>query len=128
MITAVFADYLLWHYRYGIVAFSQAWMSIHTHLYHFFSVPILVRHFFAPFRRLQEHRARGFNPENIFEVFLLNTVMRCIGVLMRVAVLIIALSTEIFVFILGALFFVVALTLPFIVPLLFVFGVLALVI
>ncbi|MBI2052842.1 MAG: hypothetical protein HYT34_01200 [Candidatus Ryanbacteria bacterium] len=70
----IFADLLL-----GLFG---AWMNIQKFLVNFFSLPLLARSFFAPFRKMQEKKAPGFDPENIAEVFVANLVSRFVGMLL----------------------------------------------
>ena len=93
-----------------------AWMNIERFLVNFFSLPLLARSFFAPFRKMQEKKAPGFDPENIAEVFVANLVSRFIGMLVRGVLIILGVVTEVAVLIIGFIFYLTALFSPLFVP------------
>ncbi len=95
-------EYLSWHYSLGIVKFVRAWMNTHWFLFHYFSISVLLASLFAPFHRIQEKRARGFDPQNWFEVFIINTLMRIVGAIVRCIVIVIGISVQVIAFMLGA--------------------------
>lgn len=102
-------------------------MNLQRFIFHFFSIPILLGTLFIPFHRLAERRERGFNPENILETLIVNTVMRAVGALVRGVIILTGLVVEILAFGLGLLFFGVAFLLPIALPLGFILGVLLLI-
>ncbi len=104
----IFADLLL-----GLFG---AWMNIQKFLVNFFSLPLLARSFFAPFRKMQEKKAPGFDPENIAEVFVANLVSRFVGMLIRSILIVLGIITEIVVFVAGFIFYLTALFAPIFIP------------
>lgn len=108
---ALLGEYIAWHYTAGIREYIRAWANIHWFFYHYFSISALARSFFAPFHRIQEARKRGFNPEDWFEVFIVNTLMRAVGMLVRTSFIAVGLAAEIVMFCIGVfgfLFFIFA--------------------
>ncbi len=102
-------DILLWLWTRGISEYILAWKNLHWFLYHYFSVPVLIQTFFAPFRRLSERRARGFDLEDWAGVFAVNTLMRVVGVVVRSAFLVVALASQVVLFLAaGAVFILFA--------------------
>lgn len=93
-----------------------AWMNIQKFLVNFFSLPLLARSFFAPFRKMQEKKAPGFNPENIAEVFVANLVSRFVGMLVRGILIVLGIITEAVVFVVGFIFYLTAIFSPIFVP------------
>ncbi len=111
----------------GVAEYLRAWINIHWFLYHYFSVPVLLRTFFAPFHRLRERRMRGFDLEDWASVIAVNALMRVVGMVVRATFLFIALAVELAAFVVGALFFALFTALVISVPLLFILGLLLIV-
>ena len=100
------ADALIWLYQRGIAEYFRAWGNIHWFLYHYFSVPVLLRTFFAPFHRIREYRARGFDLEDWAGVFIVNNLMRFVGIVVRSCVFVLAFFAQILAAVFGFLFLV----------------------
>lgn len=108
----VLGEYLWWHYTSGAREMLRAWMNVHRFLFHFFSIPILFRTFFAPFHRIQERRRAGFNPEDFFETLVVNVLMRVVGAIVRTAFIIVGVLAQCIGFAAGLLFVVGMLAFP----------------
>lgn len=80
--------YLLWHYSRAIKSLFQIWANFVWFLYHFFSLPVLVRTWIAPWRRLDESYGQAGKHDAWWETLIVNTLMRLVGFLMRSMVLI----------------------------------------
>lgn len=115
-------EYLSWHYSLGIVEFARAWKNIHWFLFYYFSIPILLASLFAPFHRIQERRTRGFDPQNWFEVFIVNSMMRIVGAVVRLIVITVGLCTQMVTFLIGAGSFLFFVTAPVAIPASFIIG------
>ena|SRR3990167_1072825 len=113
----VFFEYIAWHYSEGIAEFLSAWKNIHWFLYRFFAIPILMRTFFQPFKRIQESYVRGFDPAKFFETAVINLVTRLVGAVVRSIILGIALLSQLFALVFGALLLTLFLAAPLLVPL-----------
>ena len=59
------------------------WIDLLWFVYHFFSVPTVVRTFLTPWKRLGEETRSGFHPQEFFEALVTNTMMRIVGVIIR---------------------------------------------
>lgn len=125
-IVPITLSYVYWLYGEGVSEFFRAWMNYHWFLYHFFSVPVLLRTFFAPWRRMQEAHTRGFDPERIAERLIINTVLRCTGIAIRSVFLIGALASQLLLLVIGAFLFIYFIASPVSVPGTFLVGVLLL--
>lgn len=113
---AVIASYLWWQYQSGLEEIYRAWVNGHWFLYNFFSIPLLAKSFFAPFRRMQEKKDRGFDPENIAEVFVVNIIMRFVGMLVRTVIILVGLVAEAVMLVVGAIVFILAFGAPLFIP------------
>lgn len=114
--------YIHWLYSEGIREFFHAWMNYHWFLYHFFSMPVLARTFFAPWRRMQEKPGRGFDPEAFFQRLVINTILRVIGMVIRAGFLIAAAISHILLFFFGGFLFLYFATSPISIPITFFTG------
>lgn len=83
MIATAFPLYILWHYTEGVRAAFQLALNFIRFIFNFFSLPLLVKTFFSPFRRMSEQYAKGLAPEQWFETLIVNTLMRIVGMVMR---------------------------------------------
>ena len=119
----ILAEFILWHYTQGFRELFRAWMSIQRFFVQFFSLPLLFKTFFTPYRRMYEKRNRGFDAENFLEIVTINLVTRIVGILIRVILIAVGVVIECIVFVVGFSFFILALLAPVAVPALFVIGV-----
>ena len=89
----------------------------------FFSIPNLLATFVSPFMRMQEGFSRGFDPEDIAAVIVVNILMRIVGVVMRTVVIAAGLVCLGVVFVGGLVIMALWIFVPFIVIGLFMAGV-----
>ena len=97
----LFGRYLAWHYTTGLLDCLQLLGNFLWFVYHFFSVPVIVRTLLTPWRRLGEPYRGGFNPERLLETFIVNLLMRLFGFVVRIIWLALAFVALIGVFLLG---------------------------
>jgi hypothetical protein len=80
-------DYLVWHYTRAFRDVSSFWMNIAWFVIHFFSIPLLLRTLFSPWKRVTtEHTKYGL--EDLAETILFNIMSRVVGALIRSVLLI----------------------------------------
>ena len=124
MPVVVFYEYLTWQYSEGMREYMRAWQNIHWFLWRVFSVTLLLRTFFAPFRRTGEFYGRGFDPAAMAQTFLVNLITRLVGMMARSMLLIVALLFQALVLMGGGFLFIWFLLTPVIVPVSVLVGVL----
>ena len=112
----VVINYLKWQYTEGIAEFIRIWGNLLWFFYHFFSVPDLTRTFFQPFKRLQEGYGRGLDIQRYMETFILNFVMRIVGMIVRTVFLAMALLAELLVLVGGTILFIFFVGSPIVIP------------
>ncbi len=107
--------YIHWHY-------TRAWKDLYQNISNilnaigsFFSFSSLLKTLFLPWKRLGEEYEKGFDPENLLSTFILNTLMRALGFLIRGAVLIFGMSIMLLSSILGIFVFALWVLLPFLI-------------
>jgi ATP-dependent Clp protease ATP-binding subunit ClpC len=105
-------DYFFWHYTEGTKRYLEIWKSYIKFFWRFFSVPLLLRTLFWPWRRDITRRGRGFDPQEFLQVAAFNFISRFMGALVKLITIVFCFVTELLVFVLGAGFFAVWLLLP----------------
>jgi hypothetical protein len=109
--------YLVWHYTKGIKDFLHVFRLILQAITRIFSFGLLFKTFFSPFERLGEHY-NGGGISAFFEIIIVNTIMRGVGVIVRTCVLVIGLLSWIFWFLFLCSALIIWIFLPIIICLL----------
>lgn len=112
--------YFLWHYSVALLDFARATSNLFWFLAHFFSLELILKTFFVPWKRLGE--AQGMWVGRV----VVNSAMRVIGVGMRLLLFSCALVS--FVLLACAVIIALALwlALPLVIIILFMVGIRAL--
>ena len=118
----VFIKYLVWHFSDTPQGISRAWQNCLKFNLNYWSVPLLLKTWFSPWRRYKYSYGRGFSFTKYFEVFTFNLTSRIIGAIMRSVLIIMGLLTEVLVCLSGATVFLAWLILPFLVLFGFIYG------
>lgn len=119
-----FPTYLKWHYGRALVEGFSIWKTFLWFTLHEFRIGLHLRTLFARFHRLgEEYKGKGFDIAEIMSVFLVNTMMRIVGILLRLIVVCMGVCAFVIVLIGGVLFFIFWLGYPVLVLASFVFGV-----
>ncbi len=84
----VFYAYITWHYNTGFFRIFHLWKNFSWFIVNLFSIPQLVRHLFAPFKRITEERTSKFDLEDMMGTFLVNILFRFVGFFIRSIVII----------------------------------------
>ena len=117
--------YLRWHYSTALLDISRIDGDIFWFLWHFFSVPETLRTYFSPWERMGEKYKGGLDIEEAASTFVVNTLMRIVGIIMRSVLLFFALISFIVAFIVIFIGFFIWIFIPFILLALAFFGVMA---
>ncbi len=116
VLVTVFRDYIRWHYSLAFSDIFHIWRDITHFVFHFFSIPLLLRTFFAPWKRIEATReTQGLNIGDYISTKLVNTIMRFIGACMRTALIFAGLAILGTVVLAGLAFFVLWTLLPVVV-------------
>jgi hypothetical protein len=119
----IIPSYFAWHYGRGISDLVRLYQNYIWFFFNFFSINLLVKTFFAPWQRIAEHRSKaGIDFEDIAEVLTINIIMRLVGMMIRTIFIVIGSICVVLVAVFGALFFVVWLLLPVLVPVSIIYG------
>lgn len=115
-------NYLAWHYSLALADFLAIWENFFWFFYHFFSLPVLFRTLFAPWKRLGESYKQGFDPGAIISTLIVNGLMRLVGLGARLFVIIAGLLAQVIVFLIGVAGLILWLASPFLVPIFWFLG------
>lgn len=118
----IFIKYLVWHFFDTSKGILRAWQNCLRFNLNHWSVPLLLKTWFSPWRRYQYSYGKGFDFGKYFEVFTFNMASRIIGAIMRSVLIVIGLLMEILVFFLGAAVLLTWLVLPFLILFSFIYG------
>jgi hypothetical protein len=83
--------YLRWHYSAALARYWQVAANLLWFVTHFFSLALLVKTFFAPWRRLGESYPTGFRPSEFLAAFFVNFLMRLVGIIIRALMILVGL-------------------------------------
>lgn len=83
----VLFTYIYWHYTSALIALMINIRNILTFLWRFFAIPTLLKTLFSPWHRMQESYQKGFNIQDVASTFIVNTLMRLVGAIARLAVI-----------------------------------------
>ncbi len=123
----IIPNYLSWHYSRGLSDYFKVWKNLTWFLWNFFSIQVLLKTFFLPFKRLQENYAGNLDVESFLNSIIITTLMRIVGMFARGFIIICGLVTLVFFIIGGLLGFVVWFFLPLIIPFLIITSLIALI-
>ena len=84
-------------------------------IYNYFSITLLIKTLFDPWKRLKEEKVREFEIGEIFSRLAVNSLMRAVGMFARLAIIIFGLFSIILFFVLGFFAFTIWIFLPFII-------------
>ena len=118
----VIVDYLRWHYSVAFKDIVVIWMNVAWFIVHFFSVALLIRTLFAPWKRMSEtYKRTGF--EDLAATAILNLLSRLVGASIRLVIIISGCILLVLAVLLLLAFFIVWVTLPPAALYLFLYGV-----
>ncbi|MDD5621444.1 MAG: hypothetical protein PHS27_02555 [Candidatus Pacebacteria bacterium] len=101
----------------------RIWKNYLRYYSYLFSIPLLLKTLFAPWRKYSWSYGRGFNIRRWAEAFVSNSFSRIIGAIMRSFLIIIGIIMEIFVLIIGGLVFLLWMLAPIVIVICFILGI-----
>jgi hypothetical protein len=119
----IVVQYLQWHFIEMPKEFLRGWKNYLKFYSYFFSIPLLLKTLFSPWKRYQWSYGRGFSPTRYLETFVSNMFSRLIGAVLRITLICVGILVELFVFALGGIVFLCWLFLPAILFFTFLFGI-----
>lgn len=108
----VFIQYLSWQFLETPIAILNAWRNFLLFNLNYFSIPLLLKTLFSPWRRYKMSYGKGFDAGRYFEALFSNLIFRIIGAIMRSFLIIVGLFVEFFIICIGLIVFLGWLLLP----------------
>jgi hypothetical protein len=90
-IILIVLGYLKWHYGKAIRSLTRVWQNFLFFISEFFSIKLLFRNFFDPWKRMTDPYPKSFSFKEYFYAFLTNLIVRIVGMLMRTTLIIVGL-------------------------------------
>jgi len=112
-----------WYYGDALKNILTAWRNYIIFALHYFSIPLLLRTLFAPWRRDITRKPHGLDFKKIFEYVAFNAISRGLGFLVRLFTIIFGIVFLFGVIVLGAVFFVIWIFLPLVLVGLLIFAI-----
>jgi hypothetical protein len=122
----ILPHYIAWHYARGLRDIIGHIRDFMWFFWNLFSVPELLKTFFAPFERLGQTGPRRFDPEKMLEAFATNLIMRFVGMLVRGFFIVLGLAMLVAVLMASICFLIVWVLLPVIMVAMLIAGVIGL--
>lgn len=123
MSIGILVEYVSWHFLKAPLAIFSGWRNILIFNLSYFSVFLLLKTLFAPWRRTSWSYGKGFNVSKYFEVLASNLISRILGAIMRSFVIFAGLTTELVLIVLGPVVLLFWLVLPFSIIVSFFYGI-----
>ena len=102
-----------WYYGEAVKDVLTGWRNYIIFSLNYFSIPLLLRTLFSPWRRDITKKPRGLDFQKLFEYIAFNSISRGLGFLVRFFTIIAGIIFSLVVVISGFVFFVIWLILPF---------------
>jgi len=100
----------------------RAWKNLLLFNLNYFSIPLLLKTFFVPWRKYKWPYCRGFDLKIYFEAFISNAIMRILGAMLRFFLIVLGIILEIFIILIGISALIIWFLLPFILVSFFMLG------
>jgi len=119
----IFFQWLFWQFFEMPGNILKAWRNFLRFNLNYFSIPLLLKTFFSPWRKYKWSYGKGFDIKRYLESFFSNLISRTLGAIIRSFLIIIGLLVEIFIVFAGTIIFFSWLVLPAILIWGLIFGV-----
>jgi len=106
-----------WYFYDTLKFILKVWKNYLTFNLNYFSVPLLLKTLFSPWRQYKWSYGRGFDIQRYLEAFFSNLISRFLGAFVRIIFILIGLTIEIFIIFIGIIVFLGWLVLPFLLAL-----------
>ena len=127
MHSVLLLSYLKWHYLDATRDILRGWGNILWFILNYFSVSLLLRTLFSPWRGIQWGKRKGFYPGDMLFTLMSNLTSRILGAIVRSFLIMTGLLGETVFFVLGAFLLMFWLFLPFLIFIGFIYGIILLV-
>ena len=111
----ILMEWLVWQFYEMPKFLFQVWSNYFIFATNYFSLALLLRTFFSPWKRYKWRYPKGFDVVEFFNTLISNTISRILGAFMRIILIVLGICLQVFVAIAGLVIFIVWLLIPFVV-------------
>jgi hypothetical protein len=123
MNSVLLLKYVKWHFIDATTGLIKAWGTILWFAGNYFSIGLLLRTYFSPWRKIAWDYGRGFDLGRFFFILSSNLISRVLGAVMRSFLIIAGIIAEIFLLFLSIASILIWLTLPALICIAFFYGI-----
>lgn len=88
-------DFFLWYYSRAFYEIISVWMNLMWFITHFFSMPLLLKTLFAPWKRMTDSN-RHTGLEDLLATIVMNIMTRVFGAIIRICIITVGLLILLF--------------------------------
>jgi hypothetical protein len=107
--------WLIWHFYEMPKFLLEVWKNYILFALNYFSLPLLLKSFFAPWRKYKWNYPKGIDVGEFFSTLISNAFSRIIGAVMRIVLIVVGILFQIFVVLAGLVVFLFWIFIPFII-------------
>jgi len=111
-----------WYYGEALKNVLIAWRNFIIFALNYFSIPLLFKTLFAPWRRDITKRPHGLDLKKFFEYLTFNTISRGLGFIVRLFTILAGIIYLVLTIIIGAIFFALWIIMPLVILGLLIFA------
>lgn len=105
-------QYFIWQFFDMPKAILSAWKNFLSFNLNYFSIILLLKTFFSPWKRYSWSYGRGFSFSRYFHAFSANLISRMLGAFVRIWLILLGILSEVFIFFAGIIVFLAWIFLP----------------
>ncbi|MBU4284905.1 hypothetical protein KKF60_01715 [Patescibacteria group bacterium] len=120
---AIILVFWKWYYGEAMKNVLNAWRNFIIFALNYFSIPLLLKTLFAPWKRDITRKPRGLDIKKFLDYLAFNLISRGLGFLVRLVTILVGIVFLILVAVAGAIFFAFWLVLPLILLGLLIFAI-----
>jgi len=120
---AIILVFWRWYYGEAVKNVLNAWRNFIIFALNYFSIPLLLKTLFAPWKRDITRKPRGLDIKKFLDYLAFNLISRGLGFLVRLVTILVGIVFLILVAVAGAIFFALWLVLPLILLGLLIFAI-----
>jgi len=107
--------WLFWQFLEVPKFLLEVWKNYILFALNYFSLPVLLKSLFAPWRRYKWNYPKGFEVGEFFSTLISNMFSRLIGALIRIILIVFGILFQIFIIFTGFIVFLLWMLIPFII-------------
>ena len=111
----IFVTWFLWHFYEMPKFLLGVWKNYIFFALNYFSLPVLLKSLFAPWRKYKWNYPKGINVAEFFSTLVSNAFSRLIGALVRIILIAAGIIFQVFVIFAGLIIFLLWLAVPIII-------------